>query len=93
MLVNAEDIDIIGSTKRIVTAALSASEQESADRGLPKYEVNTKYWLSTIRDIRHIGSSITVNNDGFEDVKEYVSFSSRDQTKSYYWQQVLLWCL
>ena len=50
------DIDIIGRTKRNVTAAINAIERKSIKTGLAVYEGKTKYMLSTSIDVRRIGS-------------------------------------
>ena len=46
----ADDIDIIGRTKRNVTAAFSAIERESTKIGLAVNEGKTQYMFSTSRD-------------------------------------------
>ena len=50
----ADDIDIIGRTKKDVTAAFSAIKRKSTKMGLAVNKVKTKYMLSTNRDVRHI---------------------------------------
>ena len=72
LLAYADDIDIIGRTKRDVTAAFSAIERESTKMGLAVNEGKTKYMLSTSRDVRRIDSQITADNYAFETVKEFI---------------------
>ena len=69
MLAYADDIDIIGRTKRNVTAAFSAIERESTKMGLAVNEGKTKYMLSTSRDARRIDYQITADNYTFDTVK------------------------
>ena len=52
----ADDIDIIGRTKRDITAAFSAIERESTKLGLEVNEHKTKYISSTSREARRIDS-------------------------------------
>ena len=47
----ANDIDIIGCTKRDVTAAFSSIEREYTKMGLAVNKDKTKYMLSTSRDV------------------------------------------
>ena len=68
----ADDIDIIGCTKRDVTAAFSAIERESTKKGLAVNEGKTKYMLSTRRDVWCIDSQITADNYTLKTVKEFV---------------------
>ena len=63
LLVYAEDIDIIGRTKRDVTAAFSAIERESKSKmGLAVNGGKTKHMFSTSRDVRRIDARITADN-------------------------------
>ena len=62
----ADDIDIIGRTKRDVTAAFGAIERESTKMGLAVNEGKTKYVFSTSRDVRRIDSRITADNYTFD---------------------------
>ena len=55
---DANDIHIIGRTKRDVTTVFSAIERESTKMGLAVNEDKTKYMLSTSRDVRFIDSQI-----------------------------------
>ena len=50
LLTYADDIDIIGRSKRDVTANFSAIERQSAKMRLAVNESNTKHMLSTRRD-------------------------------------------
>ena len=65
LLEYADDIDIIGSTMRAVTAAFSAIARESTKMGLALNEGKTKYMLSTNRDVPRMGSQITPNGYNF----------------------------
>ena len=71
LLAYADDTDIIGRTKRDITAALSAIEREFTKMGLAINEGKIKYMLSTRRDVRRIDSQITGGNNTFETVKEF----------------------
>ena len=51
LLAYDDDIDIIGRTKRDVTAAFSAIERESTKVGLAVNEGKTKYMFSISRDV------------------------------------------
>ena len=82
LLVYTENIDIIGRTKRDVTAAFSAIEGESTKMGLAITEGKTKYMLSTSRTVRRIDSQITVDNYIFDTVKGVFYLSSAITTKS-----------
>ena len=56
---------------------------------------NTKYMLSTSRDVRRIDSQITADNYTFDTVKEFIYLDSAYTTKNDVslesYQQVLLW--
>ena len=71
LLAYADDIDIIGRTKRDVTAAFAAIEKESAKVGLTVNEGKTKYMLSANREARRLGSHVTAGKYNFEVVKEF----------------------
>ena len=58
LLAYADDIDIIGRTKRDVTAAFGAIERESTKMGLAVNEGKTKFMFSTSRNVRRIDSRI-----------------------------------
>ena len=62
LIAYADDIDIIGRTKRDVTLAFSAIEREPTKMGLTVNEGKTKYMLSTSRDVRRIVSQIAADN-------------------------------
>ena len=83
LLAYAEDIDIIGPTKRDVTAAISAIERKSTKMGLTVNEGKTKYKLSICRDARHMDSQVTADNYTFETVKEFCYLGSAVTTKNY----------
>ena len=76
LLAYAENIVIIGRTKRDVTAAISATERESTKIGPAINEGKAKYMLSTNRDVRRIDSQITVDNHTFNTVKEFIYLDS-----------------
>ena len=71
LLAYADDIDIIGSTMRDVTAAFSAIERESPKMGLAVNEGKIKYMLSTSGVVPRMGSQITANSYNFDVVKEF----------------------
>ena len=56
LLAHADDIDIIGRTKRGVTAAFSATERESTEVVLAVNEGKTKYMLSICRRAVYLSS-------------------------------------
>ena len=87
LLAYTDDIDIIGRTKRDVTAAFSAIERESTKMGLAVNEGRTKYMLSTCRNAQRIDSKVTADNYTFETVKEFVYIGSAVTTKN----EVVLW--
>ena len=62
----------IGRTRWDVTAAFSVIERESTKIGLAVNEGKTKYMLLTSKDVRHINSQITADNDAFDTVKEFI---------------------
>ncbi|XP_050745358.1 uncharacterized protein LOC127011601 [Drosophila biarmipes] len=66
LLAYADDIDIIGRSKRDVTAAFSAIEKESAKVGLAVNEGKTKYMLSTSRESRRLDSHVVADSYTFE---------------------------
>ena len=74
LLAYADEIDIIErSSKRNVTAAFSAIEQEPTNMGLAvSKEGKRKYILSTRRDVRRVDSQITTDNYTFDTVKEFI---------------------
>ena len=71
LLAYADDIDIIGRTKRDVTAAFTAIEKESAKVGLAVNEGKTKYMLPAGRGARRLGSHVSTGEYNFEVVKEF----------------------
>ena len=80
LLAYANDIDIIGRTKRNVTAAFGAIEREST-KMLVVNEGKTKYMFSTSRDVRRIDSRITVDNYTFDSQGIYLSWLRRYHQK------------
>ena len=72
LLAYADDIDIIGTSKRAVTAAFSAIERESAKVGLSVNEAKTKYMHSTRRNTTRENSQIAAGRYNFDAVKEFV---------------------
>ena len=102
LLAYADDIDIIGRSKRDVTPAFSAIERESTKMNLAVNEGETKYLLSTSRDERRIDSRITADNNTFDTVKEFIYFgfgsavtnkNDVNEIIGLSCQQVLLWSL
>ena len=75
---NADDIDIIGCTKRDVTDVFSAIEWEPTKMGLAVNVGQILYVLSTSRDVRHINSQITADNYTFDTVQEFIYLGSTD---------------
>ncbi|XP_051864248.1 uncharacterized protein LOC127566265 [Drosophila albomicans] len=82
LLAYADDIDIIGRSKRDVTAAFSAIEKESAKVGLAVNEGKTKYMLSTSREARRLDSQVVADNYMFEVVKEFTYLGTAINTKN-----------
>ena len=82
LLIYADDINIIGHTKRDVAAAFNAIKWESTKMGLTVKERKTKYMLSTSRYMRRIDSQITADNYTFETVKEFIYLGSAVTTKN-----------
>ena len=76
------DVDVLGHTKRDVTATFSAIERESTKIGLTVNEGKTKYMLSTSRDVRRIDPQITIDYYTFGTVKEFVYLGSAFGTKN-----------
>ena len=72
LLVYADDIDIIGSTKRDVNAAFCAIERDCTKMGLAVNKGKTKYMFSTGRDVRRIDFWITADIYAFDTVKEFI---------------------
>ena len=74
LIAYADDIDIIGRTKRDVTAAFSAIEPESTNLGLTVNADKTTYMFSTSGVVRRIDSQIMA--DIFDTVKEFIYLGS-----------------
>jgi sorting nexin-29 len=68
----ADDIDIIGRTKRDVTAAFGAIERESARVGLAVNMGKTKFMVCSNRETRRLDSHLTAGDYDFESVKDFV---------------------
>ncbi|XP_043064095.1 uncharacterized protein LOC122320085 [Drosophila ficusphila] len=68
----ADDIDIIGRTKRDVTAAFGAIEKESAKVGLAVNMDKTKFMVCSSRESRRLDSQLTADSYSFESVKEFI---------------------
>ena len=81
MVAYADDIDIIGRSKRDVTAAFSANERESIKMDLARNKGKTKYMFSTSRAMRRIDSQITADNYTIDTVKEFIYLGSAVTTK------------
>ena len=73
LLPYANDTDIIGRSKRDVTAAFSYIATEI---GLAVNEGKTKYMLLRSIGLRPIGSQLTADNYSFDTVKELIYLSS-----------------
>ena len=71
----ADDIDIIGHTKRDVIAAFSAIERQSTKMVVAVNEGKTNYMLSTSKGVRRIDSQIMAHNY-FCTVKEFFYLDS-----------------
>ncbi|XP_043064519.1 uncharacterized protein LOC122320475 [Drosophila ficusphila] len=72
LLAYADDIDIIGRTKRDVTAAFGAIEKESAKVGLAVNMEKTKFMVCSSRESRRLDSQLTAASYSFESVKEFI---------------------
>lgn len=68
----ADDIDIIGRTKRDVTAAFGAIERESARAGLAVNMSKTKFMVCSSRESRRLDSQLNAGDYNFESVKDFV---------------------
>ena len=79
LLEYADDSDIIGRTKRDVTAAFSAIERKSTKMGLAVNEGKTKYMLATSGDVGRIDFQNTADNCT---VKEFIYLGSVVTTKN-----------
>ena len=76
-------MDIIGRIQRGTTAAFSFIERVFTKMGLIVNEGETKYMLSTSRDMQRIDYRITTDNYTFEAVKEFIYFGSAVTTTNY----------
>ncbi|XP_070137322.1 uncharacterized protein [Drosophila bipectinata] len=68
----ADDIDIIGRTKRDVTGAFGAIEKESAKLGLAVNMEKIKFMVCSSREPRRLDSQLTAENYSFGSVKEFI---------------------
>nr|XP_043068191.1 uncharacterized protein LOC122321607 [Drosophila bipectinata] len=68
----ADDIDIIGRTKRDVTGAFGAIEKESAKVGLAVNMKTTKFMVCSSRESRRLDSQLTAENYSFGSFKEFI---------------------
>ena len=83
LLTYTDDIDIIGLTKRDVTAAFSTILLGSLLRWvLAVNEGKTKYMLSTSRDVRRIASRIMAHNYTSDIIKDFIYLDSSVTTKN-----------
>ena len=82
LLACADDIDIIGRTKRDATAAFSAIERESTKMGLAVNEGKTKYMFSTSRKVRCIDFQIPRLRPITILLKEFIYLGSAVTTKN-----------
>lgn len=78
LLAYADDIDIIGRTKRAVAGAFASIESEATKMGLAVNEDKTKFMLSTRNESQHhrLGQNITMDSYSFEVVKDFVYLGS-----------------
>lgn len=76
LLAYADDIDIIGRTKRDVTGAFGAIEKESAKVGLAVNAGKTKFMVCSSRESRRLDSQLAAGDHTFESVKEFVYLGS-----------------
>ena len=76
LLAYADDIDIIGKTKRAVSAVFSDIEKESAKVGLMVNQAKTKYMHSTSQPTRRDNSQLIAGEYAFEAVKDFVYLGS-----------------
>ena len=72
LLAYADDIDIIGTSKRAVTAAFSTIERESAKVGLMVNQAKTKYMHSTSRTSGRVNTQLEAGEYTFDAVKDFV---------------------
>lgn len=84
LLAYADDIDIIGRTKRAVTGAFASIELEAAKMGLAVNEDKTKYMLSSRKESQHrrLGQNVTMDRYNFEVVKDFVYLGSTITTQN-----------
>jgi len=78
-LAYADDVDIIGRSKREVSAAFSKFVEEAQSLGLAVNEDKTKYLVSTARD-SNLGESVEIDSFKFEVVKDFVYLGSSINT-------------
>ena len=76
LLTHVDEIDIIGRTKRNVTAAFGVVEREFTKMGPAVNEGKTKYILLASRDMSRIGSQNTADNYTFNIVKQFIYLGS-----------------
>jgi len=78
-LAYADDIDIIGRSKREVSSAFSKFVKEAEKMGLAVNEDKTKYLASTVRD-PCLGGFVEIDRFKFEVVKDFVYLGSSINT-------------
>ncbi|XP_062127293.1 uncharacterized protein LOC133839668 [Drosophila sulfurigaster albostrigata] len=78
----ADDIDIIGRTKRDVTGAFAAIEKESAKVGLAVNMEKTKFMVCSSRESRRLDSQLTAENYSFGSVKCYFGLSKQFNSRA-----------
>ena len=72
----ADDIDIIGRTKRDVTGAFGAIERESARMRLAVNQNKTRFMMCSGKESRRLDSQLTAGSYSFETFKEFVYLGS-----------------
>ena len=77
----ADDVNIIGRSKREVCAAFSRFVEEAQKMGLAVNENKTKYFVSTCKD-SSLGESVEMGNFKFEVVKDFVYLGSSVNTNN-----------
>jgi len=82
LLAYADDIDIIGRTKRDVTAAFNAIERESAKVGLAVNEGKTKFMICSSRESQRLGTQLNADTYNFEVVKDFIYLGSAVTSKN-----------
>ena len=72
LLAYADDVDIIGTNLRAISATFSSLEKESRRVGLLVNQDKTKYMLSTKKQNYRLGQHVKFDSYNFEVVKDFV---------------------